>query len=389
MNESLAMLSAFEWTPSGPAPLDRLLGLLRQHRTAGRRVVTTNGCFDLLHAGHVHFLGEARALGDVLVVGLNSDASVRRLKGPGHPIVPEADRAAMLAALRPVDHVVVFDDLLPNDLLALIQPDVHCKAADYTPDALPEAEVVRRYGGEVRILPLAEGYSTSQLIERVIATTQTPVMTGVSDWCEGGERSWVIQQLLTGANVLRQAAYRLSEQVVMAATIVAEALSAGGKVLLCGNGGSAADAQHIAAELVGRLRRERGPLPAIALTTNTSILTALGNDYGFEQVFARQVAALGQSGDVLVAISTSGTSRNVLVAVETAYSQGLHVIGLTGERPSPLADAADLCLAVPAEDTAHIQQAHIAILHTMCDLAEQMLIEGKANDGSSSRVSGS
>ena len=382
------MLSAFEWTPSGRVSLDCLLGLLKQHRAAGRRVVTTNGCFDLLHAGHVRFLIEARTLGDVLVVGLNSDASVRRLKGPGRPIVPETERAAMLAALRPVDHVVVFDDLLPNDLLALIRPDVHCKAADYTADALPEAEVVRNYGGEVRILPLSGDHSTSQLIERVIALSQTPATTEVPDRYVGNERTRVIEQLLTGANVLRQTAYRLSEQVVLAATRIAGALSAGGKVLLCGNGGSAADAQHIASELVGCFRRGREAWPAIALTTDTSVLTSVGNDLGFDQVFARQVAALGRPGDVLVAISTSGASRNVLTAAKAARSRGLYVIGLTGGRQSPLADAADLCLSVPAEDTALVQQAHIAILHTVCDLVEQMLVEEEGNGRSSGRVSG-
>ena len=382
------MFSAFEWTPSSPVSLDRLLEQLKQHRAAGRRVVTTNGCFDLLHVGHVRFLSEARALGDVLVVGLNSDASVRRLKGSGYPIVSEEARATMLAALRPVDHVVVFAELLPNDLLALLQPDVHCKAADYTADALPEAEVVRRHGGEVHILPLTEGYSTSRLIERVLTVTQAPMVIREEEESHSDRRSQVIEQLLTGANVLRQTAYRLSEQIALAATQVAGALSAGGKVLLCGNGGSAADAQHIAAELVGRFRRERGALPVIALTTNTSILTAVGNDYGFDQVFARQVTALGWPGDVLVAISTSGASRNVLTAAKAARSRGLYVIGLTGGRQSPLADAADLCLSVPAEDTALVQQAHIAILHTVCDLVEQMLVEEEGNGRSSGRVSG-
>jgi D-sedoheptulose 7-phosphate isomerase len=388
VNDSLTAVSAFEWTPAGLAPLDRLLEQLEQHRAAGQRVVTTNGCFDLLHAGHVRFLGEARALGDVLIVGLNSDASVRRLKGPGRPIVSETGRAAMLAALRPVDHVVVFDDLLPNDLLALIRPDVHCKAADYTADALPEAEVVRRNGGEVCILPLSGDNSTSQLIERVIAISQTPAATERVDRYCGNERTQVIEQLLVGASVLRQTAYRLSEQVVLAATMIARALGAGGKVLLCGNGGSAADAQHIAGELVGRFRRERGSWPAIALTTDTSILTAVGNDYGFEHVFARQVTALGQPGDILIAISTSGASRNVLAAVEVARGQGVYVIGLTGGGPSPLANAADLCLGVPTEDTAFIQQAHIAMLHAVCDLVEQMLVEEKKGGRPSSRVSG-
>jgi D-sedoheptulose 7-phosphate isomerase len=148
-------------------------------------------------------------------------------------------------------------------------------------------------------------------------------------------------------------------------------LGTGGKVLLCGNGGSAADAQHIAAELVGRLRRPREGLAAIALTTDTSILTALGNDFGFEEVFARQIGALGKPGDVLVALSTSGKSPNILKAAAVAREREMYVVGLTGSRPTPLTEAVDVCVAVPAEDTMLVQQAHLAILHSICDLVDR------------------
>lgn len=156
----------YEWTAEGPASLDALLALRRRYRAEGKRVVSTNGCFDLLHVGHVQFLRQARALGDLLVVGLNSDPSVRRLKGPGHPLVPENERATILLALRWVDRVLIFDDPLPNAWLSLVQPDIHCKSADYTPEAMPETVVVRGYGGEVRILPLLSGHSTSRLIRQ-------------------------------------------------------------------------------------------------------------------------------------------------------------------------------------------------------------------------------
>ncbi len=159
----------YEWTTQGPASLSALLEKRRQYRAERKRVVSTNGCFDLLHLGHVHALQEARACGDLLVVGLNSDSSVAQLKGAGHPLIPEAERAAMLLALRAVDHVLVFEDQLPNRWLALLQPDIHCKSADYTPESMPETEIVRRYGGEVRIMPLLSGYSSSRLIERAVA----------------------------------------------------------------------------------------------------------------------------------------------------------------------------------------------------------------------------
>ncbi|WP_041658377.1 D-sedoheptulose 7-phosphate isomerase [Marinithermus hydrothermalis] len=168
-----------------------------------------------------------------------------------------------------------------------------------------------------------------------------------------------------------QAARSLAQEVERAAERIARSLEAGGKVLLCGNGGSAADAQHIAAELVGRFLKERRALPALALNTNTSIVSAIGNDYGFAEVFARQVAAMGHAGDVLVAISTSGNSANVLRAAETARAKGLEVIGLTGAGGGRLAELCDLCLRVPSTSTPRIQEVHILIGHIISQLIEE------------------
>jgi D-sedoheptulose 7-phosphate isomerase len=156
--------------------------------------------------------------------------------------------------------------------------------------------------------------------------------------------------------------------------LVTEALTGGHKVLLFGNGGSAADAQHIASELVGRLMRERRPLPAIALTTDTSALTAIANDYGYDQVFARQVRALGSAGDVAIAISTSGNSPNVLRAVEACREQGLHVIGLTGGDGGALARMVDASLRVSASTRSmRIQETHILIGHVICEMVDRRL----------------
>jgi rfaE bifunctional protein nucleotidyltransferase chain/domain len=138
-------------------------------RAAGRRLVLANGCFDLLHVGHVRYLAAARALGDVLIVGLNADASVRRLKGPGRPLVPAAERAEMLAALAAVDHVVVFDDDTADRLVALLRPAVHAKGTDYTPESVPERASVRAAGGEVAIAGDAKAHSSRDLIATVLA----------------------------------------------------------------------------------------------------------------------------------------------------------------------------------------------------------------------------
>jgi D-sedoheptulose 7-phosphate isomerase len=164
-----------------------------------------------------------------------------------------------------------------------------------------------------------------------------------------------------------------AELVASLAHEIARALAGGGKVLLFGNGGSAADAQHIAAELVGRFRRDRRPLAAVALTTDSSILTALANDYGYEQVFARQVRALGRPGDIAIGISTSGNSPNVIEAIAAARELGLVTAALTGRDGGRLGPAVQFHLNVPHELTERVQEVHIMVGHIVCQLVEESL----------------
>lgn len=166
---------------------------------------------------------------------------------------------------------------------------------------------------------------------------------------------------------------RMVPEIERAAGIVIDALREGKKILFFGNGGSAGDAQHLAAEFVGRYERDRRPLAALALTTDTSILTSVSNDYSAELIFARQIEALGHAGDVAVAISTSGASLNVLRAVERAKSLGLKVVALTGHNGGELAPHADLALIVPSSSTSRIQESHIMIGHIICDLVDETL----------------
>ena len=165
---------------------------------------------------------------------------------------------------------------------------------------------------------------------------------------------------------------QMAEQIMQVAQLCADAMENGNKLLFCGNGGSAADSQHLAAEFVGRYQLERGGLPAIALTTDTSILTAVGNDYGFDSIFSRQVEALGQKGDVLFGISTSGGSENVYRAILKAKEKGLTVIGMTGRSGGKIKDVSDICLNVPVQTTARVQEAHILIGHIICELLDDM-----------------
>jgi D-sedoheptulose 7-phosphate isomerase len=170
-----------------------------------------------------------------------------------------------------------------------------------------------------------------------------------------------------------KALHALAADVERVVEMIVSSMAAGGTLMVCGNGGSAADAQHIAAELTGRFFRDRKPLRALALHANTSSLTAIGNDYGYDEVFAREVNAHGRPGDVLLAISTSGNSRNVLRAIEMAHEKRMVAIGLTGAVGGKMRDVCDLCLCVPSSSTPRIQECHILVGHTICELLEQIL----------------
>lgn len=185
-------------------------------------------------------------------------------------------------------------------------------------------------------------------------------------------KAWIEQELTGVADGFR-ALVTMAPAIAEIATVCAAALKAGHKVMFCGNGGSAADSQHLAAELVGRYKMERKALNSVALTTDTSILTAIGNDYGYDDVFRRQVEGLGEAGDVLIGLSTSGNSRNVLRAFEQAKKQGITTVALTGASGGRMKDAADFALPVPASVTNHIQEMHITCGHLICELVEKEL----------------
>jgi D-sedoheptulose 7-phosphate isomerase len=180
-----------------------------------------------------------------------------------------------------------------------------------------------------------------------------------------------VRTLIAAAIAVHQRVLEASvEPVTAAAAAIRDSLRSGGKLLIFGNGGSAADAQHMAAELMGRFERERAALAAVALTTDSSILSAIGNDYGFDGVFARQVEGLGRPGDVALGISTSGGSVNIVAALEAARSRGLTTIALTGRDGGAVGRAADIHVNVPDDSTARVQEVHTTLIHALCDLIE-------------------
>ena len=195
------------------------------------------------------------------------------------------------------------------------------------------------------------------------------------------------QQILShfreSAELKMQAAEQLQDPIAQAIEIMFTALSNGNKIMACGNGGSAADCQHFAAELVGRFERERLPLPAMALSTDSSIMTAVGNEYSFNEIFSKQVQAFGQAGDVLLAISTSGNSANVIQAVEAALERDMRVVALTGKNGGVIATMlshVDANICVPHERTARIQEVHLLAIHCICDGIDNALFGGDDNE---------
>ena len=196
-------------------------------------------------------------------------------------------------------------------------------------------------------------------------------------------RQNIIQSLREGAELRLRLIEQCSELVIKSAECVYSSIQRGGKLLVFGNGGSAADAQHLAGEFVGRFTRDRAPLPAIALTTDTSAITAIGNDYGYDQVFARQVTALGNPPDVVIAISTSGRSENVIKGVRAASDKKLTTIAFLGGDGGPLAKMVDIPIIVPSTSTPRIQECHLTLEHIMCEVIECLLLNGINNSADS------
>lgn len=183
----------------------------------------------------------------------------------------------------------------------------------------------------------------------------------------------IVSQLAAHREVIALIEQKMSSQIEETVALLVDTFKRGGKLMVMGNGGSAADAQHFVAEIVGRFKMERSALPAIALSTDTSILTAIGNDYGFDKVFSRQVEALAMPGDVVVGISTSGNSPNVLQALELARQKGCRTVGLLGKDGGSIKNVCDISLVVPSNDTPRVQEGHITIIHIVCDLLEKTM----------------
>jgi D-glycero-beta-D-manno-heptose 1-phosphate adenylyltransferase len=322
--------------------------------------VFTNGCFDLLHPGHVHLLERARSMGDRLVVGLNSDRSVRELKGTGRPILPVDARQRLVESLRCVDEVIVFDEPTPESLIGQLMPEVLVKGSDWDEREIVGADLVATAGGRVVRIDLLDGWSTSDLIARVCGESLERID---ADPLAGGPHDAAVAAHI---ELVGQTVRQCGDAIAAAGELLIDAARRGAAVLACGNGGSAADAQHLAAELVGGSGGKHRRVAGQAAVADGAILTALANDRGYERVFADQVECLSGKGDVVIGISAGGSSTNVLAALAAGRDRGCRTIALTAAG-TPIARAGDVSVAVPARDVARVQEAHHLVIHLWCD----------------------
>jgi D-sedoheptulose 7-phosphate isomerase len=311
-------------------------------------------------------LERAKKLGTKLIVGINSDDSVRAIKGSQRPFQTQSERIAVLKGLKSVDEVVVFEELTPERLIREIKPNVLIKGGDWSTNEIIGADFVLQNGGEVYSLPLLESFSSSNIVEKI---QQSENSRNEAQDLE----SLALKSLKQHLEVFQDIVESDIENIEACAEMIFDTFQNGNKILIFGNGGSAADAQHLAAEFVGRYETERIALPAIALTTDTSALTALANDYSFERIFERQVDALAAEGDLIIAISTSGNSPNVISAVMKARQKGCKIIGMTGAKGKKLAALCDKAVLVPSDRTARIQEGHITIAHIWCEIIDDKI----------------
>ncbi len=333
--------------------LEDCISFRQSVRSLGERVVLTNGCFDILHPGHLQYLYESSQLADKLIVAVNSDASVRTLKGPNRPINNERQRANALAALRFVDAVFVFSGPRLSAEIRVLSPDVYTKAGDYKLETLDisERQALQSVGTDICFMPFSDGFSTTSLIQKL-----GPIRGGDVNRLSFSDTLTELTSVLTSSQ-------SLTADVERVAHVIVESIRSGGKLLTCGNGGSAADALHLAEELVGRYRLDRRPLPAICLNADPTALTCIANDFGYNQVFSRAVSAYGKPGDVFVGFTTSGSSPNVIEAIKVANDSGLVTVLVSGNSGGLAKGTCRHEIIVPSNQTARIQEVHTVVLH--------------------------
>lgn len=357
--------TCYEWTISGSKPFSEFEKKLAEYHAQGKTIVTANGCFDLLHFGHLSLLMGAKSLGDILVVGVNSDRMVKKIKGEGRPIFPEKERASLLVSLEYVDHVIVYDDILPNELLEIIRPDIHCISGENAQKKLPEKEVVEKSGGKIEVLPFIPGYATTDTIQKI---NRHQVDPGAQASPNNG-KDVITDYLFESSNHIRCLAYQHGDTLTRIAGQMANVIKSNKKIIFCGDVGSDRDAQRFATQLNRHFSPGSKRLPATWISSNHSVISDISN----EDVFSRPLKAGGKPGDLLIILTMNGDSKAIVMAVETAKEIDMQIIAFTGNVASPLHDLCDEILSIDSQKRTMIQQGFITAFNGIYSLLEQLL----------------
>ena len=302
--------------------------------------VFTNGCFEILHLGHLHLLRKAKSLSDELIVGLNSDKSFEKLRGR-KPFRNQVDREVMLLHTKYVNDVIIFDEERPDNLIKKLRPDIIVKGGDWEGKLEIEKELVKEWGGKVIAIPRLSDYSTTNIISD-IQKSCFPENEYMKLHCE----------------TIKKLEEKYKNTIKEIIDVIFKSFKRGGKLVICGNGGSAADAIHLAGEFmcIG--------LPAIALTENISAVTSMGNDVSYEYIFHNLLIPFLDRKDVLLLLSTSGKSKNILRAALEGQRVKCKTITFTGQNPSPiLVDNSSYTIQIPSTITEIVQEVYFMINH--------------------------
>ena len=321
--------------------LKELKKIVNNLKRQGNRIVFTNGCFDVFHLGHLTLLNECKKYGDILVVGLNSDSSVKRLKGEDRPINCEANRVKFLELLDCVDYIIVFNEDTPLNLIKELMPDILIKGKNYNQDNVVGADIVKANGGEVYCLDFGIEISSTKIIDKTLNAFD--------------QRKKLNEKI-------REDNY-LNEQIKNATELIKTSINKNKKIFVCGNGGSASEANHFMAELVGSFNKNKKALPCISLCSDSTLLTALTNDFKHEELFVQQLKALKQDGDLLICFTTSGKSSNIVSVLKYAHKNHLNSIAFCGNYLDDVLPYTNICISVPTSKTEMIQEAHLSYIH--------------------------
>lgn len=332
-----------------------------------RKVVFTNGCFDLIHIGHIDLLKKAKKLGSKLIVGINSDLSVSNIKGKHRPIIAQDERKTILSSLKSVDEVRIFEELTPENLIREIKPDVLVKGGDWNEDEIVGAAFVKQNGGEVYTISLKESVSSSEIIKRIRGKNQGSLRAEASK----GIDTIVEASIKEHQKIFDKIRKEQSANIEAAADLIFRAILRGNKILLCGNGESAVSVQHIAVEFINRFGKRSKSLAALALAANDHALTAMTNSLELK----KQVGDLAKRDDVLVGISAEGSSPDMLNSIMMARKLGCKIIGLTGARGQKMAALCDACVMISTEKVFRIQEANIIIGHIWCEIVDNKFFD--------------